>query len=141
VIHFLYRMVENQALAEELALEVFLRFYRAGTGSNATRLFRIAADLALSELRNSKDQSGARHVIAFLPAKQRAAVLLHKYHQMDCRQIAQVLNCRDSAAKSLLCLAYATLRRQVAAYDRKSTGFSGEPTRFQNGFDPLQQVG
>ena len=30
VIHFLYRMVQNQAVAEELAQEVFLRVYRSG---------------------------------------------------------------------------------------------------------------
>ena len=29
MIHFLYRMVNNQAIAEELAQEVFLRVYRA----------------------------------------------------------------------------------------------------------------
>ena len=29
MIHFLYRMVHNQAVAEELAQEVFLRVYRA----------------------------------------------------------------------------------------------------------------
>ena len=29
VIHFLYRMVQNQAVAEELAQEVFLRVYRS----------------------------------------------------------------------------------------------------------------
>ncbi len=29
VVHFLYRMVQNQAVAEELAQEVFLRVYRS----------------------------------------------------------------------------------------------------------------
>ena len=31
VVHFLYRMVQNQAVAEELAQEVFLRVYRSRT--------------------------------------------------------------------------------------------------------------
>jgi Sigma-70, region 4 len=75
----------------------------------------------------------ARWALAFLPDKQRAAVLLHKYHRMDYLQIAKVLNCRESAARSLLLSAYETLRRKLAASDRELTGFSGESTRFQNG--------
>jgi hypothetical protein len=60
---------------------------------------------------------------------------------MDYRQIAQVLNCRQSAARSLLCSAYETLRRRLVASDWKLTGLSSETTRFQNELDPLQQIG
>jgi DNA-directed RNA polymerase specialized sigma24 family protein len=68
-------------------------------------------------------------------------MLLHKYHHTDDRQIAQVLNCRESAARWLLCSAYETLRRRLATSDRRLTGFSSESTRFQNELDPLQQIG
>ena len=34
VIHFLYRMVQNQAVAEELAQEVFFRVYRSRHRTN-----------------------------------------------------------------------------------------------------------
>ena len=37
-----------------------------------------------------------------LPEKQRAAVLLHKYQEMDYDEIAGVLGCSESALKSLL---------------------------------------
>src|SRR5664279_3439611 len=61
VVHFLYRMVQNHAIAEELAQEVFLRVYRSRntyepTAKFTTWLFRIATHLALNALRDGKNQ-------------------------------------------------------------------------------------
>lgn len=55
-----------------------------------------------------------RDSIASLPAKQRAAVLMHKYEEMEYSQIAHVLECSESAVKSLLFRAYETLRARLA---------------------------
>ncbi len=55
-----------------------------------------------------------RRAVASLPEKQRAAVLLHKYEEMDYGEIAKVLDCSESALKSLLFRAYETLRVQLA---------------------------
>ena len=52
--------------------------------------------------------------VAALPEKQRAAVLLHKYQEMDYDEIARVLECSESALKSLLFRAYETLRIELA---------------------------
>ena len=52
--------------------------------------------------------------MAALPAKQRAAVLMHKYEEMEYSQIARVLECSESAVKSLLFRAYETLRSRLA---------------------------
>jgi RNA polymerase sigma-70 factor (ECF subfamily) len=49
-----------------------------------------------------------------LPAKQRAAVLLHKYQELDYDEIARILECSESALKSLLFRAYETLRIALA---------------------------
>ena len=154
VVHFLFRMVQNQAVAEELAQEVFLRVYRSRstyepTAKFTTWLFRIATHLALNALRDGKnerlqerldDDTGAvpvrqvsdrkpsveqsmvyevkmqeiRRAIAALPEKQRAAVLMHKYEEMEYSQIAKVLGCSESAVKSLLFRAYETLRARLA---------------------------
>jgi len=51
-----------------------------------------------------------RRAIHALPEKQRAAVLLHKYHGLDYDEIARILQCSESALKSLLFRAYETLR-------------------------------
>ena len=55
-----------------------------------------------------------RRAILHLPEKQRAAVLMHKYHEMDYDQIADVLECSQSALKSLLFRAYDALRVELA---------------------------
>jgi len=55
-----------------------------------------------------------RDVIQALPDKQRAAVLMHKYEEMDYAQIAKVLECSESAVKSLLFRAYEALRARLA---------------------------
>ena len=159
VIHFIYRLVEEQGVAEELAQEVFLRVYRSRSSYEAaakfrTWLFRIATHLALNWLRDQKhdraqerlDDASAdlpsrqlpdrrpsveqrlvreaelreiREAIAALPEKQRAAVLMHKYEEMEYTQIAKVLGCSESAIKSLLFRAYETLRARLAHMESK----------------------
>jgi RNA polymerase sigma-70 factor (ECF subfamily) len=154
VVHFMYRMVQNQAVSEELAQEVFLRVYRSRetyepTAKFTTWLFRIATHVALNSIRDRKKEKGhesldeetldgmerqvadrqptveqemvhevklreVRQAIEDLPAKQRAAVLMHKYEGLDYAQIAGVLSCSESAIKSLLFRAYEALRDRLA---------------------------
>ena len=170
LVNFLYRMVREQATAEDLAQEVFLRVYRARKqyAPNAkftTWLFRIATNLALNAVRDGRyrqmevslDQSSERgedeqpamdlpdreasveqrllahdrttliqRAILALPEKQRAAVLLHKYRELDYGEIARILGCSESALKSLLFRAYETLRVQLAPLVAPEPGNSGE---------------
>jgi RNA polymerase sigma-70 factor, ECF subfamily len=67
MIHFLFRMVGNQAIAEELAQEVFLRVYRARESYRAearftTWLYRIATNLAVNYARDTKHERTAQTV-------------------------------------------------------------------------------
>ena len=57
-----------------------------------------------------------RQRVQALPERQRLAVIMHKYQQMDYRQIAEVLKLSESATKSLLFRAYETLRTQLKAF-------------------------
>ena len=144
----------SQAVAEELAQEVFLRVYRSRatyepTAKFTTWLFRIATHLALNWIRDTKNEKGQesldveviegavrqvadggptveqrmvresrfeeiRQAVRGLPDKQRAAVLMHKYEELEYSQIAAVLGCSESAVKSLLFRAYETLRARLA---------------------------
>jgi RNA polymerase sigma-70 factor, ECF subfamily len=52
--------------------------------------------------------------LAELPERQRAAVLLHKYHDLGYGEIAKILGCSESALKSLLFRAYEALRARLA---------------------------
>jgi len=55
-----------------------------------------------------------RQAIRSLPAKQRAAVMMHKYEEMEYAQIAGAIGCSESAVKSLLFRAYEALRVRLA---------------------------
>ncbi len=69
-----------------------------------------------------------RRAVESLPEKQRAAVLLHKYQEMDYDEIARVLGCSESALKSLLFRAYETLRAELAPLVGAAQ-VQGQPTR------------
>ena len=156
MVHFMFRMSRNQAVAEELAQEVFLRVYRSRQTYRAeakfsTWLYRIATNLGVNHARDTKhertaqnvylDQPDAetgttpdvadstlsveqqlvreermnairKHVMA-LPERQRSAVLMHKYQEMDYKEIGDVLKLSESATKSLLFRAYQTLRENL----------------------------
>ena len=159
MISFMFRMVHNAAIAEELAQEVFLRVYRsratyAADAKFTTWLYRIATNLAVNHARDNKherpeekssldevnEETGQamdvadarlnveqtmlrrerlnairRHVEA-LPERQRMAVMMHKYQELDYRQIAEVLHLSESATKSLLFRAYETLRQSLKEF-------------------------
>jgi RNA polymerase sigma-70 factor (ECF subfamily) len=159
IVNFMYRMVHNQAVAEELAQEVFLRVYRSRETYRAearfsTWLYRIATNLGVNYARDNRHERNAatiyldaadeetgttpdvadstpsaetsmlhrermsairEHVMA-LPERQRMAVLMHKYEDMDYRQIGDVLKLSESATKSLLFRAYQTLRERLKEF-------------------------
>ena len=61
VIRFVYRMVQDRAISEELAQEVFLRVYRSREGYEAsakftTWLYRIATNLAVNHARDTRNE-------------------------------------------------------------------------------------
>ena len=57
-----------------------------------------------------------RSKVNALPERQRVAVIMHKYQQMDYREIGEVLKLSESATKSLLFRAYETLREQLKEF-------------------------
>lgn len=67
IIHFMYRMTHNQAVAEELAQEVFLRVYRSRETYRAearfsTWLYRIATNLGVNHARDTRHERTASTV-------------------------------------------------------------------------------
>ena len=57
-----------------------------------------------------------RSKVNALPDRQRLAVIMYEYQQMDYREIAGVLKLSESATKSLLFRAYETLREQLKEF-------------------------
>jgi RNA polymerase sigma-70 factor, ECF subfamily len=67
MVSFMYRMVHNQAVAEELAQEVFLRVYRSRQTYRAearfsTWLYRIATNLGVNHARDTRHERAAQTV-------------------------------------------------------------------------------
>ena len=74
-----------------------------------------AREMRIDERMIEQDRTEiVRRAVLALPEKQRAAVLLHKYEEMYYAEIAKVLECSESALKSLLFRAYESLRVQLA---------------------------
>ena len=75
MIHFLFRMVRNQAVAEEMAQEVFLRVYRSRESYRAeakftTWLYRIATNLAVNYARDTRHERAAQTVYLDAPGEE-----------------------------------------------------------------------
>lgn len=67
IVNFMYRMVHNQAVAEELAQDVFLRVYRSRETYRAeakftTWLYRIATNLGVNHARDTKQERSAQTI-------------------------------------------------------------------------------
>jgi RNA polymerase sigma-70 factor (ECF subfamily) len=132
-----------EELAQEVFLRVCrVRNYQP-TAKFRTWLFHIATNLAINYVRDRRTEScivrlddrqqfrsraasieehlvsrclsdEVRAAVEELPERHRAAVLMHKYHDMEYREIAAVLGCSVPALKSLLFRAYETLRERLA---------------------------
>jgi RNA polymerase sigma-70 factor (ECF subfamily) len=78
----------------------------------------VADDSLTAEQRILRQErmQAIRQKVQALPERQRMAVIMHKYQQMDYRQIAEVLKLSESATKSLLFRAYETLRNQLREF-------------------------
>jgi RNA polymerase sigma-70 factor, ECF subfamily len=68
------------------------------------------------EILRHERMAAIRAKVEALPDRQKMAVLMHKYQQMDYKQIAEVLKLSESATKSLLFRAYETLREQLKQF-------------------------
>jgi RNA polymerase sigma-70 factor (ECF subfamily) len=144
---FLWRIVGERALAEDLLGETFVRLYdsRARFRRGASFLpwvLVIARNLALAELRRrrwsrrqpppetaSPEDWGAagvreelreqvRLALARLPEDQRTAIVLKEYHGLNYREIGLVLGCSEEAARARTYRARGSLRGWLKDYMR-----------------------
>jgi RNA polymerase sigma-70 factor (ECF subfamily) len=156
----LHHLVGNNAEAEDLAQEAFLRIYRARKKYRArskfsTWLFTIANNLALNSLRSrqrkpavslpltdsgplgarpaeqlARDRGSApsqrlqqqelaeivQQALAGLNERQRMAVVLNKFEDLNYAEIAEVMGLTTKGVKSLLNRARTNLREALAKY-------------------------
>ena len=84
-----------------------------GKGENEAARLPDPGPSAVERMMSSERERAIRAAVESLPANQRAAVILHKYQDVDYRQIAKILGVTESALKSLLFRAYETLRERL----------------------------
>jgi len=111
---WLYRIATNLALnaIRDRRCEP-LAFMAPGSEDGQPALLERVPDARPTveqQMLESDRERAIREAIECLPERQRAAVILHKYQEVDYRQIAQVLKVSESAVKSLLFRAYESLR-------------------------------
>jgi RNA polymerase sigma factor (sigma-70 family) len=122
-----------------------LQSFRDVEATFSTWLYTIARNTVLSELRKSKNkevfiedgysipkvslerlpeqeilrnerESLVRQAINSLPEKQRSALILREYDQLDYKEIAHILEASVSSVKSLLFRGRANIKTQLEAY-------------------------
>ena len=155
VIQYLYRLIGNRNVAEDLAQTVFLRVYRSRltyvpSAKFSSWLFRIANNLALNWKRDHRREAGllslsagldrdperpiadrtptveqrllhqarlkeVRQAIEMLPFRQRTAVIMQRYRELEYTEIAEIMHCSPKTVKSLIFRAHHKLKTQLAA--------------------------
>jgi RNA polymerase sigma-70 factor (ECF subfamily) len=153
MIHYLYGIVHDDAVAEDLTQEVFLRVFRGRKDYEPRAkfkswLYRIGKNVAFNWIRDHSAEMHAklpesntmegvardfadhrpnveewlvhqvkmeriRRAVGELPERQREVVLMHRFAEMEHRQIASELRCSLPAVKSLLNRAYTNLRTSL----------------------------
>lgn len=144
---FLWRMLGDEAEAQDCLQDTFLRAYRAyGCVQNDNLrawLYKIATNSARTQLKRtsarrtrneplieeiaSKDKAvhaqvaerlsiaEVKQAVQALPARQRAALMMRKYQELDYAEIAAALECSEDAARANVYQALKKLREVFRA--------------------------
>lgn len=129
IVNYIYGLVHDRELANDLAQESFLKAYRALPRMDddlrlAPWLYRIAGNTAFSALRRRRlirwlpllndgittgdmdhdvaEAEAVHRALATLPAKYAAPLLLHSHEGLSCNEIAEILGISPGAVKTRL---------------------------------------
>jgi RNA polymerase sigma-70 factor (ECF subfamily) len=152
IVNYIYGLVHDRELANDLAQESFLKAYKALPRMDddlrlAPWLYRIAGNTAFSALRRRRlirwlpllndgimtgdmdrevaEAEAVHRALAALPAKYAAPLLLHSHEGLSCNEIAEILDISPGAVKTRLFRAREAFRvayGQVSAPDKALTG-------------------
>jgi RNA polymerase sigma-70 factor (ECF subfamily) len=153
IVNYIYGLVHDRELANDLAQESFLKAYRAlpRMGSDlrlAPWLYRIAGNTAFSALRRRRlirwlpllndgimtpdidgevaEAEAVHRALAKLPAKYAAPLLLHSHEGLSCNEIAEILNISPGAVKTRLFRAREAFRAAYNQPDEQPVVAKGE---------------
>jgi len=127
-----YGLTGDRGLAEEVVQEAFVALAARFSGVREPGAYlrvcivngvRAAARRRIREgavIARSEEVWTPPHLVEFvsvlrrLPARQRAALVLRFYEELDDRQIAELLRCRRSTVRSLIHRGLTTLREELS---------------------------
>jgi len=147
LINYLRHLTRSQERAEEIAQDAFVRLYRnlasVRDDSLAPYLFRIATNLAVSQIRREKRwrlllpkfqathhesepadrrvvtneiQSKVNAALQRLPVKLRAPLVLFEIEEWPYHEIASALGCRIGTVKSRIFRARSLMRKELESW-------------------------
>jgi RNA polymerase sigma-70 factor, ECF subfamily len=141
---YLWRMTGNIEETADLCQETFIQAWKeydklATYTNQAAWLFRVATHLALnqarrhrtSELLDSQHPAGSdpgshfverelvRQVLASMPPKQRAMLIMHEVYGYSCQDIGEVLGMSNNAVKMGMCRARDQFRELYLRKDQQ----------------------
>ena len=152
IVNYIYGLVHDRELANDLAQESFLKAYKALPRMDddlrlAPWLYRIAGNTAFSALRRRRlirwlpllndgimvgdmdrdfaEAEAVHRALATLPTKYAAPLLLHSHEGLSCNEIAEILDISPGAVKTRLFRAREAFRvayNQVPAPDTAPIG-------------------
>jgi RNA polymerase sigma-70 factor (ECF subfamily) len=116
IVNFMFRMVRNQAVAEELAQEVFLRVYRSRESYRAeakftTWLYRIATNLGVNHARDTRYERAAQNIYLDQPDPETGTTP----DVADSRPTVEIEIVKDERMKAIRAHVLALPERQRAA--------------------------
>ncbi|MCK4966057.1 sigma-70 family RNA polymerase sigma factor [bacterium] len=139
---FIVRMVNSYDIAEEIFQETWVRVIRhissfRGEAKFSTWLFQIARNVYRDALRKNKgwsyisieetdeltcelvadsadsiEMEEVRNIVAGLPLKMKEVIVLRYYHDLNIREISDVLGCSEGTVKSRTFRALGIIRRK-----------------------------
>lgn len=121
-----WRILGEKSDAEDITQEVFLRLYKTNEEPSAAWIYRITVNLCLDQIRRRKPQDGESkldtlatpqrnpeqqldleqkqqrlaRLIAHLPERERACLVLRDLEGLNSREVAEILDCTQETVRA-----------------------------------------
>jgi RNA polymerase sigma-70 factor (ECF subfamily) len=121
-----WRILGEKSDAEDITQEVFLRLYKSSEEPTAPWIYRITVNLCLDQIRKRKPQAGElildtlqspqrnpeqqldleqkqqrlARLIAKLPERERACLVLRDLEGLNSREVASILDCTEETVRT-----------------------------------------
>ena len=94
--------------------------------ANGLRRYFVDGTIPIDQwLIYQREAAALRGALDLLPERQRRIVILHKFEDRGCDEIARIMGCSHQAVRSVLCRAYTALREILRDHPRAAGAAEG----------------